>query len=425
MKLQVNHLTRVEGHAHLVIDAENGILESCRLEIVESPRFFEALLKGRSWKEVATIVSRVCGVCSNSHTLASLAATEKAFGIEVSDQTRSLRRLLLSGEILQSHLLQLYFMTVPDYLGVPSLFSLANTRRDLVSRALRLKRLANRLCEVVGGRPVHPVTPTVGGFFALPEAADLKALRQEMVGILPELEQTVALFADFAIPEFSRPGEYLCLDGKGDYPATGADLVFAGGLKAEVAGYDQLLEEFVVPHSTAKHVRTASGSYAVGPLARFKNAHRSLSSMAQRVQSALGLDRDISNPYHTTLARLVEVVHFLETSMQMIDGLLLDGLVEEPLPSPAGGGRGAAAVEAPRGTLFHSYAYDGQGRIEAVDCVIPTAQNLATIEADLYRLLPQILDNPADEIQRQAEMLIRAYDPCISCSTHLARLDFR
>ncbi len=291
MKIEVRHLTRIEGHANLVVDVQKGELRECRLEIVEAPRFFESLLKGRHYSDVAPIVARVCGVCSNSHSLVSLAATEQAFGIEVSAQTRRLRQLLAYGEILQSHILHLYFLAVPDYLGVTSILPLAKSRRDLVTRALRLKKLANDICLAVGGRPVHPVTPTVGGFSALPAAGALQELRRQLVAALPDLEETVDLFATLPIPEFVRETEYLSVAPDDAYPLFGTELQSSDGARIPVGDYRSHIAEYLTPHSTAKFARLGRDSYMVGPLARVKNAFARLSPMARQVAAALRAGR--------------------------------------------------------------------------------------------------------------------------------------
>lgn len=431
MRIEVKHLTRIEGHAHLVVDAARGELVECRLEIVESPRFFEPLLVGRHFTDVAPITARICGICSHSHTLVSLAATEAALGVEVTDQTRRLRRLLAHGETLQSHLLHLYFMAAPDYLGMTSLLplakssvlSLAKSRRDVVTRALRMKKLANDICLTVGGRAVHPVTPCVGGFHALPDAGALQELRRRLVGALPDLEATVALFASFVLPELRRPTQYLCLGGEPGYPLWGGEIVSADGALGPVAAYRKVIEEYTVPHATAKFARTATGSYQVGPLARVRNAFGRLSPMAAKVAAALGLGPSTDNPFAIVLARLAEVVHGVEESIHLIDALLVAGLAPEPPGRPAGAGQGAAAIEAPRGMLFHAYEYGDDGRLERAECVIPTAQNLANIEADLRALVPAVAGLPAEEMTRRLQMLVRAYDPCVSCSTHLLRVE--
>ena len=423
MKIDIPSLARIEGHARLVVDAESGELKKCRLEVFESPRFFEGLLKGRHYRDVAPIIARICGVCSNSHTLVSLAASEQALGIEVSAQTLNLRRLLAYGEILQSHLLQLYFMAVPDFLGVGSILPLAKSRRELVLRALRLKKLANDICHAIGGRPVHPVTPCVGGFSALPQAHDLLELRRRLVAAFPDLEATVELFASFDFPVFERETEYVCLAADDGYPLLAQTLVSSDGVRAVAADYAGVIEEYLVPHSSAKFARMTRESYLVGPLARLKAGFGRLSPMARKVAGAVGLEAGTINPYHNLLARLVEVVHCFEESIHRIDEILAAGLKHPAMAVPEGGGRGAAAIEAPRGTLFHAYRYDQNGCIESADCVIPTAQNLANIEADLRALIPTLLDLPREELTRRLEMLVRAYDPCISCSTHLLRVE--
>jgi len=424
MKIEIRHIPRIEGHANLVVDAHSGELLECRLDVVETPRFFEAMLKGKHFSEVAHIASRICGVCSHSHTLASLTATENALGIETTDQTRNLRRLLTAGEILQSHFLHIFFMALPDYLGVESLFALAASRRDLVSRALRLKKAANEICAVVGGRAVHPVTPTVGGFHLIPTASALQGLRRTLVAALDDLEGTVELCTSFEHPEFARETEYVSLSPAGGYPLLDTTLVSTDGPCVPVEEYATFIEEYVVPHSTAKFARATRSAYMVGPLARYRNGHGALLPMALQVAEALSISPATVNPYHALSVRLVEAVHWVENSIHLIDETLLMGLRSEALPEPKGGGEGTAAIEAPRGTLFHSYAYDWQGCLERADCVIPTAQNLGNIEADLKALVPAIAHLPQNEITRRLEMLVRAYDPCISCSTHLVRVRY-
>jgi len=391
---------------------------------VESPRFFEGMLVGRHINDVAAIVARICGVCSNSHTLVSLAASEAAMGIEISNQTKRLRRLLAYGEILQSHLLQLYFMAIPDYLGVNSILPLAKTRRDLVSRALRLKKMANTLCQCIGGRAVHPVTLRPGGFATLPTPAALQAVRKEMVAALPDLEATVDLFLSLPVHPFERETEYFSLAPESGYPLFGEQLISSDGVDLPVQDFRDGVKEYLVPHSTAKFARLTRNEFMVGPLARYKNGAARLSPMAKQVSKALGLTLETVNPYHALRARLVEVVHCVEEAIHLIDETLINGLSDETPAFDIKEGRGCAAVEAPRGTLFHCYEYDESGCIIKADCIIPTGQNLGNIEADLRALVPQLLELPREEMTLRLEALVRAYDPCISCSTHLLKIDF-
>ena len=424
MQLRINQLARIEGHADLVVDLEKGELVSCRFEVVETPRFFEGILTGLHYREVAGVVSRICGICSHSHSLVSLTATEDALGIDISDQTRLLRELLLCGELLQSHLVQLYFMALPDYLRLPSLIQAAKSDRTLLERALRLKKGANAICEVIGGRPVHPVTLRVGGFASLPERKELLQLQQHLRNLLPDLEETIDLFAGLDIPLFSRPVSNVSLQGDGGYPVFGTHMESSDGAVLPVAGYVGQINERLVAHATAKHAEMEGHRYRVGSLARLNNHHQGLAPMAAKVAAVLRIGPGEENPYRMLLARLVEVVHFVERGIQLIDRLEDYDLAPEEPPLPRRFGSGVAAVEAPRGLLLHAYRYGEEGRLLEADCVIPTAQNLASLEEDLAGRVPEIAHLEPDEVSRQLEMLIRAYDPCISCATHLLRVKY-
>jgi coenzyme F420-reducing hydrogenase alpha subunit len=423
MKVKIPYLSRIEGHAHLIVDTKAGEVLECQLEVVETPRFFERLLVGRHYSEVAGLASRICGVCSHSHTLVSQMASERAFGVEVSEQVTSLRRLLMFGEILQSHLLHLYFMAIPDYLGVNSLLAMAQSRRDLVSRALRLKKLGSDICEVIGGRPVHPVTTCVGGFHRFPEANELQRLRRHLAKALPDLEQTVELVAGLDWPDFPRQTECLTLHDAEGYPQFGDILISSAGLQVPDNCYREIIREYVVPHSTAKHARINDETYMVGPLARLRQGYHHLSPLAREVAEMLELSPATNNPYLSQGARLVEVLHCVEQSMHLIDHLLLDGLTYQAPVVTCKASEGVAMLEAPRGVLLHAYTYDREGFLTTADCVIPTAQNLANLEADLRARVPQIIDAEPEQFQSELEKLVRAYDPCLSCSTHLLTID--
>ena len=145
LSVNVEFLTRVEGHGHIVVDVSEGILKTCQLQIVEAPRFFEAMLQGRSIFEAQHITSRICGICACGHSLASIQAAENAIGFTPSEQTVRLRKLLLHMEILDSHLLHLYILVAPDLFGVESFMGLMKGHADTVRRALRMKKACTRL----------------------------------------------------------------------------------------------------------------------------------------------------------------------------------------------------------------------------------------------------------------------------------------
>ncbi len=424
ISVNVEHIARVEGHGNVVLSVKNGEIKELRLDIVESPRFFEVMLQGRPWHEVPHIVARICGICAASHTLASIRAVEDAFGVVPSQQTVLLRKLLLYGETLQSHILHIYFLVAPDFFRTDSVIPLASSHPDVVKRALRMKLLSNELCAVTGGRHIHPITPTPGGFTRVPTVAELSAMRAKLAQMEADLLETVKLYKTLSLPAFCRPTEYVSLTHPGEYPFYEGTITCSGRPEIPTHDYQTLVHEYVVPHSAAKHVSGFDAPYMVGALARLNNNHRQLSPRARAAAEELGLEIPSYNTFHNNTAQLVECVHCWEEAMAMLDLLIERGTEPEAPRVEVRAGHGYGAVEAPRGILFHEYEFDRQGAIKRANCVIPTGQNLANCEADLRAFVPGLLDQPPDEIRLAMEMMVRAYDPCISCATHLLDVEF-
>lgn len=416
--IEIHHLTRVEGHGNLVVDIHNGTVQRCTLEIVEAPRFFEAMLRGRPYDQAPRLASRICGICAVAHTTASLKAVERALGVENSRQTDLLRRLNFCGEMLDSHILHVYMLVVPDFFGAGSVIPLTASYPEVVGRALRMKQVAGQICAVVSGRHTHPIAMTVGGFTHLPSEDDLQLLLGQLEAMEVNIEATVDLFAGLAMPEFQRETEYIALKNGGEYAFINGAIASSDGDVWPVEEYRGLVNEYQVSHSTAKHARHRRPSYMVGALSRLNLNHDLLHAQATAAASRLQLFPMCHNPFMITVAQLVEIVHFHEEARRIIKQLLKQGIQAEVPAQPARlSGEGTGACEAPRGTLYHHYVIT-HGRIAEANCVIPTGQNLANIEADMRALAPQIWDRPRAEISLLLEMLVRAYDPCISCSTH-------
>lgn len=425
VKVDVHHLTRVEGHGNIVVDVVNGELRQCELQIVETPRFFEAMLRQRPYQDASHLTSRICGICAVGHATASLRAVENALGVMPSAQTKLLRRLNFLGEILDSHILHAYMLVAPDMLGAASVIPLAKTAPDVVMRALRMKKLAGDLCRVIAGRHTHPIAMTVGGFTHFPTAAGLYALRERFEAMRADVAATVDLFLTLTLPAFERETEYIALRRPdGVYGFIDGDIVSTDGGRWPAAQYEQITNEYLQPHSSAKHTRHRRDAYMVGALARFNLNHDLLHPAAQQAAAALGMKPPVTNPYLITAAQVVEIAHCVEEAVTLIDALLARELAwEEPAVPARLSGEGVGACEVPRGTLFHHYVIE-DGLITDANCVIPTGQNLANIELDMRALVPTILDRTQAQITQALEMLVRAYDPCISCSTHLLRVSF-
>ena len=430
MDIRVDYVTRVEGHGNIVARVEDGELVDCKLEVTESPRFFEAMLRGRSWKDAMFLTTRICGICACGHGTASLKATEDAMGLTLSEQTLRLRKIVLHAEQLQSHWLHIYFLVAPDFFGVPSVIPLAATHTDVVLRAMRLKKLANYVCEVLVGRHVHPISMVPGGYMKLPSVRALQDLRKHVADHEPDVWATVDLFAGLKMPEFSRETEYESLRDPSEYAFYGGDLVTSDGAQAKPKDYKTIIHESIVQHSSAKHVKNKRESLMVGSLARFNNNSKQLHPKAREAARKLGLAAPNYNTFHNNTAQVIESVHCFYETLRLMDELIAAGIKDEkpPMQWPKGKkGWGVGLTEVPRGTLVHNYEYDSDGVVTGANLIIPTNQNLANIEADFRAYVPQLMKESRSqpEIAHALEMMVRAYDPCISCSTHLVRVEFK
>lgn len=424
LNINVHHITRVEGHGNITVNAKEGKIEEITWAIPESPRFFEAMFRGLNYEDVTWIAPRICGICSIAHSTASIQATEAAFDVQPSEQTMLLRRLMYHAETLQSHVLHCYFLAAPDFLGVGSVFPLVNTHKEVVLRALRLKKLANDLADLISGRKTHPLSCVVGGFVKFPESSQLRAMQQRLTQAMDDLKETVELFKGLSIPDFIRETEYIALKAPKEYAFISGDISSTDTGTAPINDYLEMTNEFCVPQSTAKFSKHNRDSYMVGALARFNNNYSQLLPEAQKTVEELGLKAICHNPYMISIAQIVESIHAVEDSLRLIDQIIAQGLKEEKPEVKVKAGRGIGAVEAPRGILFHDYTYDDKGVLTKANCIIPTNQNHNNIQKDMETLVPKIIDKSQEEITHLLEMLVRAYDPCISCSTHFLEVKF-
>lgn len=424
VKIDVHYVTRIEGHGNIHINANDGKIEEIRWEVPESPRFFEAMLRGRSYEDVPVIASRICGICSIAHTTASIQAIEAAFGVQLTEQDILLRKLLYDAELLESHVLHTLFLAAPDFLGAPSVFPLVATHKDVVVMALRLKKLAYNLAEAIAGRKTHPLSCVVGGFAKMPDINELKALKKRLEDARPDFEAIVRLYKTLSIPDFQRETEYIALKDPKEYAFISGKIASSDAGTTPLNNYMGVTNEFCVPWSTAKYTKNKRDAYQVGALARYNLNHEQLLPQAKKSAAELGLKPN-HNPYMITVAQVVEAVHVLEDAINIIDKLAAKG-IEDNVPNvKVRAGRGVGAVEAPRGTLFHDYTFDSKGILTQANCIIPTNQNHNNIQKDMEALVPKIINQAEDGIRLKLEMLVRAYDPCVSCSTHFLKVSFK
>jgi len=433
LNINVHHVTRVEGHGNITVNAADGKIEKLIWSVPEAPRFFEAMVRGRHYSEVARITSRICGICSVGHTLASVKATEDALGMKISKQSELLRRILKHGENFDSHVLHVYFLVAPDLLGAPSVFPLAATHTDVVKRALRMKKVGCDWAGLIGGRSTHPTKVVPGGMASVPTEKELATLKQNILDMVPDAVETFKLLVELApnIPAFTRETEYICLVDDYEYGLYDGKIgsLMPDGTRElkDVSEYRSVTNEWVSPNSTAKYAKNKMDSYAANALARVNTNYDSLHPEAKKIAEGFGVELPCFNPYFNSVAQFIECIHSAYTTVGYIDELLEMGVKYEKPVEPTKFSRGSGATEVPRGILFHEYEYDDEGFCTMGNCIIPTNQNHANIQLDMDKLVPELMEagKSEAEIELALEMLVRAYDPCISCSTHYLDVTFK
>ena len=413
-------MARVEGHGNIQIRIEDGQLAECAWEVVETPRFFEVMMKGLSIEMAPLLAARICGICSISHALVSARAAERALDIEIPETAQKVRLLAKHAETLQSHSLHLFFLVAPDLLNVGSVIPVLETHPQIVEIATKLKGYANRASDLLAGRTSHPMVIKVGGMTQVPRKSQLRNLLNELETTIPYLWETLDLFKGLTMPDFVRETEFVSLRGENHYPFIGGDLMSSDGVRKGEDEYLVMTNEYLADYSTSKLCKLSRESFAVGALARFNNNHQWLHPKAKEVANELGLKPQAHNPYYHNLAQFVECFHVAYESQEIISTLIDSDMSDYATPYELKKGAGVGAVEAPRGIIYHYLQIDETGKIEQADCVIPTGQNHANIHNDLQKLVPELAAQGVEEeeMSKRAQMLVRAYDPCISCSVH-------
>lgn len=424
--IHVDHIARIEGHGNVHVVIKDGVVETVEMNIVEPARLFESMVKGRSYSEVSYISSRICGICSSSHVVTDLKAIERIFGVQPSDRTRALRELLIYGSYLQNHATHLFVFAAPDFVGLPSVFPLAESDPALFEQALGLKALGNELCTKIGGRSVHPITAVVGGFTHEITPAEYLELADKMEAMIPFALQTIDLFDSFEVPNLATEGDMLAMVMDGYYPVECSDRArfLRFDSEFEATEVDEFIEEYAVPHSGAlfARVKKTGSPYMTAALARINASWKFLGSRAKVAAAKAGLRPPEPNPFMNNIAQAVELVDALDRCSAICRNLASDAIpgTSEPVEFEVKAGRGVGFTEAPRGALFHDLTLDEDGRVVRASILTPTAQNVANLEADM-RLLAEMLtaEGKTEEVIRlEIEKLVRAYDPCLSCSVH-------
>ena len=420
--IKTDYLARVEGEGAMSVRLANGNVEHVELRIFEPPRFFEALLRGRSFTEAPDITARICGICPVAYQMSSVQAMEDVCGVEVTEPIRMLRRLLYCGEWIESHALHVYMLHAPDFLGYEGVVELARDAPEAVENGLALKKTGNELMILIGGREIHPINVRVGGFYRAPTRKELRTLVEPLERAREIAIETVRWTAGFAFPEREVECELVALARPDTYAIEQGRIVSDAGLDIPVAEYDEHFVEEHVERSNALHARRSDGgTYLCGPLARYSLGSTRLSPLAREVAGEVGLGSICLDPFRSIVVRSVELVYACDEALRLIADY------EEPdapsIPVEPVGGVGCGATEAPRGLLYHRYEISDDGTILDAKIVPPTSQNQLAIEDDLRSVVGHYADRPDDELRHLCEQTIRNYDPCISCATHFLSLE--
>jgi len=406
-------IAKIEGHGSLDIDWKE---KKVRLNILEGERLFEGILVGRPAEDAPWVTARICGVCPIAHNLASLKAVEAALGIVPNKTTVLLRKLMIASQMLQSHALHLFFLAGPDYLGLDSGLELAKKQPAVFKAALALKQISDEISYTVAGREVHPTTTTIGGFHRIPDKKTLLDLEKKLEKNIGSAMLAIKTFAGFDYPKYDVDLDFVSLTDKKSYAGYGStEIISINKETSLISNYRQDIAEEVRNNSTAKFSKYKNKEAMVGALARLATHKNYLDPACKNYLEGV----NFKNPFHNNLAQAIEIVHYYKKAQEIIAVLLKEGMEAGIIKSASNPPlKGVGAVEAPRGGLYHEIHLDEKGKIIFANIITPTVQNLASMEKSAQAILDQSPKISPEEAKRLMEMVIRAYDPCITCAVH-------
>jgi sulfhydrogenase subunit alpha len=422
----IDTIAKIEGHAGLKVVIEDDAVENLQFIVSDYRRFFTTAVRGRRVVAVPSFLSRICGTCSVAHLFASLMAVESAQGIEVTGQTKALRRLAYDGLMIRDHALHLYFFVLPDILGVDSILDVPDDPDDpghaLLRDSFDIKRFGTDISNAVIGAAIHAPWPTVGGFLKNPKQTDFPDLVARLEAIRPKVLRGIETFLGWGA-SLVRNTDYLGLRNDTRFDFLEGDVVNSNGRRIARPEFEDYLRYVQIPHSHAEGYRFSDTGedYLVGALARI-NLNRDLLHPRTKADAAFALSVFPSNNvYHNNLAQAIEVLHCVDDAIDVSRTMELAD--EQPMRAQTQAGTGVGLLEAPRGLLYHMAKINEDGIVEDYDVIVPTAQNQINIENDLRDYFDENLDKDEETLLADAESIVRAYDPCMSCATNFLKMD--
>jgi coenzyme F420-reducing hydrogenase alpha subunit len=422
MEVKVAPVSRVVGHIELDIKIEGEDVKA-RLKVLNDPRFIEALVVGRRFDEVPELTSRICGPCSVNHTIAPAIAMENAVGFTPTEDVKMLREVLCNGVNIQNQAVHLYFLSLQDFVGEDSFTDLVQKHPKLLKTGLKLMNCGNRLVESIAGRVVHPNAVVVGGFTKTPTKEKIESVIRELRESRESALETADLFLGFNSQELKSPSDlHLVTSGENDYPFIGDSLQASDGYVFPSRDYRKYIQEEAQSYTTSKYCLLNDSRFYVGSRARLNMHAKGLSDSAKEYAAKMKLP--LTNPFENIHAKAIEVLHCVENSIETLESLK-DKSLKTRSKVEAKEGEGVGTLEAPRGVLIHNYAIDKNGIVTKGNAITPTALNGKHAEASLEELVRSRIDKVKnnEELKRELENLVRAYDPCLGCATHLVQVN--
>ncbi|PIR43447.1 hypothetical protein COV24_02810 [candidate division WWE3 bacterium CG10_big_fil_rev_8_21_14_0_10_32_10] len=425
--ITIDNITKIEGTAGLEVKIIDDKVVDLKFIIKDYKRFYTDAVKGKPFITGPSFLSRICGTCSVAHLFASIEAIEKSQGIQVTDQTKILRRLAYDGLMIRDHALHLYFFVLPDILGIDSILDIPEDHNDkghqLLHDSFDIKKVGSDITDVIIGAAIHAPYPTPGGFLKLPDSTKFAKLIDDLEAIRPKVIRGIKTFAEYNA-SLIRNSDYLCLRNDSSYDFLEGLIVNTSGKKVPEEQFHDFLKDVVIPYSQSKGYvfSDVHEDYLVGSLARMNFNKDLLNTRTKNdVEEYLNLFPS-NNVYHNNLAQAIEILQCVDEALDILKTINI--VDEKPIRNPAKEGVGVGVIEAPRGILYHMAKVDGTGMITDYDVIVPTSQNQINIENDLKKYFNENISKEQDELKLDAEKIIRAYDPCMSCATNFLKIDW-
>lgn len=408
--LSLEEISKIEGAASLDLSVKNNQVAKCQFKITEYKRFYTQAIKGKAAAAAPALLARICGTCSNAHILAAIKAVENALQITPSQQTLTLRRLVNNGLIIRDHALHLYIFVLPDLFNKDSLLDFDENNQEqhqLLHDAFQVKDAGNQLSILTGGRSVHAPYPMVGGFMKFPESEKINQVIKLLRDCRPAVERLIKVFQAWPQTQTQTIPYLAYLDGR---------IKSSDGLEIPENEYRSHLQKKQLDYSQASAYTYKEGYFMTGALARLNLSQNPLKPFPS------------NNVYHNNLAQVVEILQAIDDSTAILQA---SSFTPKPLAKgKTTSGEGIGVIEAPRGILYHRLTIENSV-IKDAEILVPTGQNQLNIENDIKILVNNHLRGEShlggelkNQLSREIEVLIRAYDPCMSCAAHFLTINW-